>query len=303
MVRKRRSPKNLIGSILVLLILAVYFFANPADTQDSGEGGDIPTLSAESPDEIQGDLLVSFIDVGQADSILVEQGEQTLLIDCGTKDAGEQVLQYLEARSVEALDYLVLTHPHEDHIGGAVAVLDAVPVTQAYMPNKPHTTATYGNTLQKLAEKQVAVTAAQAGDSFYVGEALVEILGPVTIYSDLNDCSVVLRLTYGENSFLFTGDAEAAAEEDILKKGSKLAADLLKVGHHGSETSSSQAFLDAVSPKIAVISCGEDNEYGHPHADTLNRLQALGVTVFRTDQKGTIQAVSDGKEITMYMGK
>ncbi|MDO4732905.1 MAG: ComEC/Rec2 family competence protein [Bacillota bacterium] len=302
MVRKKRDFKNILGILLALAILLFYYFSNPSDTHDSGQGGNIPTFSEENFSAVQGDLVVSFIDVGQGDSILVEQGSSTMLIDCGTAQSAEQIIEFLESRSVQSLDHLVLTHPHEDHIGGAVAVVERFPVVQVHMPNKPHTTATYGNTLETLAAQNIAISAAQAGGSFQLGEALVEILGPVEIYSDLNNCSVVLRLSYGENSFLFTGDAEIQAEEDILRKRGKLKADLLKVSHHGSNTSSSQAFLDTVLPRIAVISCSADNEYGHPHPETIKKLQDMGTSIFRTDLQGTILAVSDGKEIKIFTG-
>lgn len=284
------SKKKLSTLLLALLILAAYAFLSPEDAQ-------------QPPTPVSGELQVSFIDVGQGDSILVELGEEAMLIDCGTRSAGDDVLAYLAEEQVTALDHLVLTHPHEDHIGGAVDVLDNIPVGQVLMPEKTHTSATYGNTLDASARQGSAVTLAEPGSSFSLGDAVVEVLAPVQDYDDLNNCSVVLRLRYGETSFLFTGDAEAPAEADILNSGADVDADVLKLGHHGSDTSTAQDFLDAVSPEIAIASCGLDNEYGHPGSSTVEKLAASDIPLYRTDLQGTIQVTSDGENIRIYTEK
>ena len=300
MVRRRRSGKGVAGLILCFAVIAVFYILHPVETKDNSPGGNVPTSAVEALSDLDGDLVVSFIDVGQGDSILLEQGEETMLIDCGPASSQGQLLDYLSERELDTIDYLVLTHPHEDHIGGAVAILESYPVEAVYMPDKTHTTSTYGDTLDAIRNQQLTVTTAQAGDRFSLGDATVEIVGPVSISNDLNNCSIVLRLAYEDVAFLFTGDAEAQEEADILNNGLDVQADVLKVGHHGSSSSTYQDFLEAVDPEIAVISCGEGNDYGHPHQETLDILYSSHISTFRTDEQGTILAISDGQTVTIY---
>ena len=258
----------------------------------------------QAPTPTEGELAVHFLDVGQADAILVVDGDKTLMIDTGDWPNGEDkefMLSYISNLGIETIDYLVLTHPDADHIGGAPEVISAFRVENCIMPSITKETSVFERTLDALEENEVNVLLPIAGDEYVLKNAAFRILGPLKDdYSDTNDHSVVLRLQYGQRSILFAGDAEKASEEDMMELygGSQsLKADVLKVGHHGSGTSSSQAFLSLVDPDYAVISCGFDNKYGHPHAQTLTRLNAMGISLYRTDTDGTVVLLTDGETL------
>lgn len=254
------------------------------------------------PQDTGGKLRVHFLNVGQGDAILVQlPGGQNLLIDAGTNEAGPTVIKDLKQYGVVQLDYVIGTHPHEDHTGGLEQVIAAFPVGKIYLPRVTNNTASYRDLLLAIKNKGLKVTEARAGISLPLGEAVqATFISPAkSSYEDLNDYSAVLHLTFGRTAFLFTGDAGTTAEQEMLAAHQPLKADVLKVAHHGSRTATSTAFLKAVSPRYAVISAGQGNDYGHPHAQTLQRLQKAGVKIYRTDQEGTITAVSDGQEITM----
>jgi len=259
---------------------------------------DTDSPQAEIPD---GEIEVHFIDVGQGDVELIMTSDgKTVLIDSGTPESRTVLTGYLTDHGVKKIDYFVLTHPHADHIGGAAAVLDAFDVVNVIMTDAPTTTSTYKKVLQKIDEKDCGVIFAEAGKEYSLGEAKITILGPVSDYSDdLNNTSIVLRLTYGRTAFMFTGDAEKKAEQDMLTKfpASYFRADVLKLGHHGSSTSTSDGWFFAVSPEYAVISCGRNNDYGHPHREILSLLKKNGTTYFRTDTDGSIVMSSDGESV------
>lgn len=276
----------------------------------SGEKTGAPVSAAQGDTggggSASGTLEVYFFDVGQGDSELIRlPGGENILIDAGTSSTEDELVGELRSLGAETLDLVVATHPHADHIGGMAAVIDAFDVRQVVMPriseSDTPTTKTYENLLQSIADKGLTIMPAEPGDELLSsGGAVLTVLAPNgEDYGDLNNYSVVLRLTYGEDSFLFTGDAEEASEEEMLSLDWPLTATVLKCGHHGSETSTSPAFLDAVSPQYAVISCGVDNDYGHPDAVTLEKLEAAGAEVFRTDLQGTILASTDGSGVTM----
>lgn len=256
--------------------------------------------SLQQPAQASGTLKVHFLDVGQADSILVQFPScQNLLIDGGNNDDGAAVVSYLRQQGVERLDHVVGTRPHEDHIGGLGVVLRSFPVGKVYLPRATTTTSTFEDLLLAIKEKGLKVTQAQAGVKLDVAGAEAVMLAPnAASYEDLNNYSAVLKVTFGSTSFLFTGDAEAESESQMLAKGYNLKSDVLKVGHHGSASSTTPAFLRAVAPKYAVISVSKDNPYGHPSPDTLAKLASAGVQVYRTDLQGTIVATSDGKKVT-----
>lgn len=276
----------------------------------SGEKTGAPVSAAQGETggggSASGTLEVYFFDVGQGDSELIRlPGGENILIDAGTSSTEDELVGELRSLGAETLDLVVATHPHADHIGGMAAVIDAFDVRQVVMPriseSDTPTTKTYENLLQSIADKGLTITPAEPGDELLSsGGAVLTVLAPNgEDYGDLNNYSVVLRLTYGEDSFLFTGDAEEASEEEMRSLNWPLTATVLKCGHHGSETSTSPAFLDAVSPQYAVISCGVDNDYGHPDAVTLEKLEAAGAEVFRTDLQGSILASTDGSGVTM----
>ena len=249
-----------------------------------------------------GKLKIHFIDVGQADSILLQiPGGKNILVDAGNNNDGSLVTDYLEKLGIKKIDFLVGTHPHEDHIGGMDNVIKAFEIGKVFMPNKTTTTKTFEDVLLALKAKNLKITTAKAGVSLLEQDNLkINFIAPnETKYEELNNWSAVLRVQYGDTSFLLTGDAEQLSEKEMLAAGANLKADVLKVGHHGSSSSTSQKFFNAVAPKYAVISVGKDNDYGHPHKATLTRLSKAGIKVYRTDLNGTVVFTSDGKNITV----
>lgn len=241
---------------------------------------------------------VHFIDVGQGDATLIKCEDDAMLIDTGEASEEETLKDYLHNQGIEKLDYLVLTHPDSDHIGGAAAVIEEFAIDTVFLSDFEKDNQTYRSLIQALDNQQLARSTPEVGSSFMIGSVRVTVLAPNREYADPNNASVALKVENGNNSFLFTGDAEEEAEADILANGLSVKADVYKAGHHGSRTASSAAFLDAVAPAFAVISCGEDNSYGHPHAEPMNAFRARGMKVYRTDEQGSIIAFSDGSEIT-----
>lgn len=246
-----------------------------------------------------GELKIHFINVGQADSIFIQQGNNSMLIDAGNNADSNTVKSYLDNQGITSLNYVIGTHPHEDHIGGMDYIINCLKVGKIYLPKTTANTATFRDVASAIKNKGMQATAPVPGDSFKLGNATCTILAPNNSnYKDLNDWSIVLKVTFGKTSFLFDGDAEAVSEMEMVKKGFDLKADVLKVGHHGSNSSTCANFLEKVKPKYAVISVGKGNSYGHPGSSTMSRLQSNGVQVFRTDENGTIIATSDGKNIS-----
>ncbi|AQS59990.1 ComEC/Rec2 family competence protein [Desulforamulus ferrireducens] len=257
-----------------------------------------------TPVEPGDNLRVHFIDVGQADAILVQSQQASLLIDAGNNEDGQLVTKYLRQQGIERLDVVMGTHPHEDHIGGLDTVIKQFDVAKVYLPKVNHNTKSYQDVLLAIKDKNLKVTAAAGGQEFNLGAARVEILAPNSNkYQVLNDYSIVCKITYGQNSFLLTGDAEELSEQEMLKKGYNLKADVLKVGHHGSYSSTSEDFLKAVAPEMAVISVAKENDYGHPHKEIMQRLADHRVKVYLTSQVGTIVMTSDGREIVVQTEK
>jgi len=241
---------------------------------------------------------VHYIDVGQGDSALVLCDGQSMLIDGGEASESSKIYSYLKSNGIAHLDYMVATHAHSDHIGGLSGALNYATVGTAFCPVTEYDSKTFSSLLKYLDAQGVEITVPTAGDTFALGSAVVQILGPQKAYDDPNDTSIVLRVVYGDTSFLFTGDAERTAEADILEAGYDLSSTVLKVGHHGSDTSTSYPFLREIMPEYAVIQVGKDNSYGHPTEDTLSRLRDADVKVYRNDLQGTIICTSDGKEVS-----
>lgn len=246
-----------------------------------------------------GQMQVHFIDVGQGDATLIACDSHYMLIDAGNNDKGTTVQSYLMSQGVEKLDYVIGTHPDADHIGGLDVVIYKFDCDTIIMPDVANDTRTYDDVVQAMKSKGYQTTYPVVGETYTLGGATFTIVAPNADYgNDMNDWSVGVLVQNGNNRFLFTGDAEEKAEEDILNNGIDISADVYAAAHHGSKTATSQAFLDKVSPTYVVISAGEGNKYGHPHAEVLNRLRAAGISVFRTDEQGTIVATSDGNDIT-----
>ncbi|MHB1394748.1 MAG: ComEC/Rec2 family competence protein [Clostridia bacterium] len=246
-------------------------------------------------------LKVHFIDVGQADAILIQGLEgENIVIDAGNNNDSEAVVKYIKNQGVKELKAVIGTHPHEDHIGGLDAVIKSFKVDKVYLPKAVHTSDTFRDVLNAVSDKGIKVTTAVKGVSILLSGMTAEFIGPVgSEYDNLNNHSAVLRLTYGETSFLFQGDAEEESEQDILESdmSGKLKTDVLKVGHHGSSSSTTPEYLAKVNPKYAVIMVGKGNDYGHPHKETMGLLKSKGIGIYRTDEQGTIVAESDGKSI------
>lgn len=247
---------------------------------------------------------VHFIDVGQADCILIISGSSTMLVDGGNNADAKLVVNYLEKQGITKLDYVIGTHPHEDHIGGIDAVIDNFDIGKVIMPKVQSNTKTFEDVLTAIADKGLKITTPVSGTEYSVGDAKFTILAPNSgKYSDTNDYSVVIKLEFGSTSFLLTGDAGFDSEDEMITMGYDLQSTVLKVGHHGSKTSTSSGFLQAVRPQYAVICVGKDNSYGHPTDEALSRLKVAGAEAYRTDEKGTIVITSDGTTLTFNFEK
>ena len=263
------------------------------------------TNSGGAVQKPEGSLAVTYVDVGQGDCELIQTpGGKVMLIDAGEASEADKVDAALQERGIDHIDVLVGTHPHTDHIGGLRHIIENYSVGEMYMPNSASSTKTFEKLLDAIDSANIPLHEAKSGVSISLGsDVTCDVLGPIEQYSDLNDTSAVIMLSFGDTRFLFTGDAEKTAESDLLSKyGRNLSCDVLKVGHHGSSTSTSAEFLQAVNPSSAVISCAEGNDYGHPHAETLKKLKDSGISVYRTDISGSITAVSDGSSVTISDG-
>ncbi|MBQ9552714.1 MAG: MBL fold metallo-hydrolase [Clostridia bacterium] len=240
----------------------------------------------------EADFSVHFIDVGQGDCELILDHGKVMLIDAGEADEAYTVIDYLRRRKIETIDYVVATHPHSDHVGGLPRVMESFEIKNVILPqlseiNTP-TAPTYERLLTAVKESGAKVIAAKPLAEYTLGESKFTVLAPMTQDEELNNMSVVLRLTYQNRSFLFMGDAETAVEEQILEKQFDVSCDVLKLGHHGSSSSNSAAFVSAAAPQYAVAECGENNKYGHPHRETVALCRSLGVELLRTDKNGSI---------------
>ncbi len=280
-------------------ICAVLYRAYPDG--DSAVTGTTATVTPET--SLGAQMTVTYLNVGQGDSAFIQlPNGQTMLIDSGSEEYGNTVLGFIRDKGYTKIDYLIATHPHEDHIGGMATVINGLEVGRIYIPLAENNTRTYENLLETIVNRNVETFEAKAGTRIVdsSGVLLAYFLAPNGgAYDELNNYSAVVKLEYGDTSFLFMGDAEAEAEDDLMNSmGSLLSADVLKVGHHGSDTSSQLDFLNTVDPTYAVISCGADNQYGHPSETTIENLASLGTRIYRTDTDGNIPFISNGTSVT-----
>ena len=312
MGRRKKSSKNqkIVASIFGVIFLAIITLLGiNQDTlnsftkieEETSNNITAESMATSTSSEVTGNLTVDFIDVGQADSILIINNNEFMLIDAGNNEDGEDVVKYLENKGIKKLNYVVGTHPHEDHIGGLDDVINSdIQIENILMPKITTTTKTFEDVLDAIENKGLTVEAPSKGYEFKIGEANCKVMTDSIIDKDnLNISSIVIRLTFGNNSFLFMGDSEEENEKTI----SWPKTDVLKVGHHGSNTSSSKKFLNEVSPKYAVIMAGEGNSYGLPKDEIVKRIESLGTTIYRTDKNGTIEMISDGNEIKITTEK
>ena len=312
MGRRKKSSKNqkIVASIFGVIFLAIITLLGiNQDTlnsftkieEETSNNITAESMATSTSSEVTGNLTVDFIDVGQADSILITNNNESMLIDAGNNEDGEDIVKYLENKGIKKLNYVVGTHPHEDHIGGLDDVINSdIQIENILMPKITTTTKTFEDVLDAIENKGLTVEAPSKGYEFKIGEANCKVMTDSIIDKDnLNLSSIVIRLTFGNNSFLFMGDSEEENEKTI----SWPKTDVLKVGHHGSNTSSSEKFLNEVSPKYAVIMAGEGNSYGLPKDEIVKRIESLGTTIYRTDKNGTIEMISDGNEIKITTEK
>ena len=298
--KKKNSIAYAITAIIVIVVILLFgnklsmdnietMFSNISENVVAQESPDINTNVVEGQD-----VVVKFFDVGQADSILVQRAGVNMLIDAGTNNMGNTVVQNLKDLGITKIDYLVGTHPHEDHIGGMDDVINNFEIGTIYMPKVQTNTKTFEDVLDAISNKGLTITTPEVGYVFEVGNTKCEVMcagtGTTEENSNLNLSSIVIRMVYGEESFLFMGDAEEKNESSRQWPQTTV----LKVGHHGSDTSSSESFLNQVKPEISVISVGINNTYGHPKKTTLDKLNALETSIYRTDQNGTITITCDG---------
>lgn len=283
--------------IFILQMLTGCNVSNIIDVTPVDQTQEIPAVTHTGSD-----LQVYYIDVGQADcSLTILPNNKTMLIDAGNNEDGQMLVNTFKSMGITKIDYLIGTHPHEDHIGGLDNIIKNFDIGEIYMPEKSSDSMTFEDVVNAIYSKQLKITKPVPGTNIYQDEnTTIKILAPISdAGNDLNNHSIVIRMDYINNSFLFTGDAETKVENEILSKGYNVDVDVLKVGHHGSDTSSSTNFLKKVTPKYAIIQVGENNEYGHPHNETINKLKNFGATIYRNDLNGTIKVTSNGKTITV----
>ena len=303
-----------IGIIFTVLLFAEDVPKSPSDFLEDfintidqllygGPTSPDPTLPGK------GEAKVYILDVGQGESILIATSEKTMLIDAGENDKGDEILDFIEKLGLDHIDYMLATHPHSDHIGGMDTVLNSIPVGEVLFGDVPDsmipTTKTYSDVLEALESNNVPLSLTKAGDSYDLGSgAVITILGPLTQEVEkLNNTSVVCRLDFGETSFLFNGDQEKEMEALLVENQAALNCDMMTMGHHGSSTSSTPMYLDAVDPQYAAISCGRGNIHGHPHQKILDILEDYGVEYYRTDLSGNITFSTNGHKITVHPQK
>lgn len=257
-------------------------------------------VETNQPDEIKPNIVTSnlnvyFINVGQADCILIQNNDENMLIDAGNNEDGEKLVKYFKSIGITKFKYVVGTHPHEDHIGGLDDIINEFEIEEVLLPDAYTTTKTFEEVLDAIESKNLEFTVPEINSNIDLGEAKIKVIYTESNPDDLNDASIVLRLDFGENSFLFTGDSTTRVEKQILDK--EINVDVYKVAHHGSSYSNSKTFLERVNPTYGIISCEKDNSYGHPHKEVIERLNNQKVIIYKTYEEGTIIVSSDGKNI------
>ena len=306
MTKRKNSKKTNSSIIAIIIILLSFVYGVFSEEINTSFGLPINNISSnveknktsKSPNiDPQNELDVYFLDVGQADSILIKSKDEYMLIDGGNNNDGPLLVNYFKSLGIENFKYIVGTHPHEDHIGGLDDIIDNFNVNTIYIPDAITTTKTFEDLLDSIERKNLTYNVPKIDSTFYLGEAKFKVIYTSTNTSDLNNTSIVLKMTYGNKSFLFTGDATSKTEKIIENKDIK--ADILKVGHHGSKYSSTDNFLEKVDPKYAIISVGKNNIYNHPEKTTLSKFEEKNIIVYRTDEDGTILAKSDGTNLNL----
>lgn len=291
--RKKRLSKAIVT--IVILLIAAMVTANQVGESDPSNTGTQPNgqTSSSEVQKPQGELKLTMIDCGQADSFLLEQDGKTCLVDCGTRSTGKDVVQYLKDQGITKIDYLFGTHPHDDHMGGMYDVITNFEIGKVILPEVKDgevTTNWYLKLMKELKTGEYNLEYSRVGEIYHLGDATIRIIGPIweVKNGNLNNYSIVLKVSFGEMDVIMTGDAEKEVEEAIVNSGIDLDAEILKVGHHGSDTSTSEEFLDAISPDYALISAKLGNKYNHPIKETMDKLKEREIPVYRTDENGTV---------------
>lgn len=294
----KKKKIGILGIILIILVSIIetynidleslynYFTSDDHQVEElDNELVNVKTLNTK--------IKVYFLDVGQADCVLIQNENENMLIDAGNNEDGKKIVSYLKNLGINDFKYVVGTHPHEDHIGGLDNIIKDFNIGKVLLPDAYTTTATFEDVLIALEDKNLNFEVPKIGQTFSLGEARIEVIYTESNPEDLNDASIVLRVDFGKNSFLFSGDATSRIEKKILDKN--IDVDIYKVAHHGSSYSNSELFLSKVSPSIGIISAGQNNSYNHPHTEVVKRLEKMNVKLYRTDKAGTILVTSDGK--------
>lgn len=307
-MKQKKSNNNKLVSIIVAVFLFIAFIIGGPDLVDkilnSVSTSEVVTIADNNNPKLSNELRVHYIDVGQGDSILIQNENAAILIDGGTRQSANELVKYIKSQGVNTLNYVIATHPHEDHIGGLDDAINNFEVEHVMMPKKSASTKVFSDLASAIKSKNLKAEAPEVGKSIKLADMKLTTLAPINDnYEEVNDFSIVLKLDYKNTSFLFTGDSEKIAEADILSTNANLKSDVLKVGHHGSSTSTSELFLNKVNPKYAILSLGKDNTYGHPHKETLEALNKNNSIVYRTDRNGTITAISNGNNISFQVQK
>ena len=290
---KKRNKKFIRHLIIVLLVLGYYYYSDNIDKESYSKKEDTNKIQ-----EVSTNLSIHYIDVGQADSILITNNDHSMLIDAGNNEDGPLLVNYIKEKlNISKLDYVVGTHPHEDHIGGLDDIINNLEVKEVYLPEAMTTTKTFEGVLDAIVNKNLEITVPTIGEKFNLGEAKLEVIYTGTGEKDLNEASIILKMNFGKHAYLFTGDTTEEVEKTILDKDINI--DVLKVAHHGSKYSSCTNFLNIATPEYAIISAGEGNSYGHPEQETLNRLKKYTNKIYITKDLGTIVLTSDGTSINI----
>lgn len=280
---KKKDLKYYVIAVVIVFVLSLFGGANDK------ENDSIPYSKQ---------LEVHFLDVGQGLCIIASLGDDILIFDGGDSDTSSFVVSYLKDLGVTEIDYMISSHYDSDHVSGLIGCLNAFDVKNVIGSDYDHDTKIYDSFMNAVEEEELEMQYPKAGEIYTFGEAEFTILAPAEIGNDSNANSVAIKLVYGDNSFIFTGDANISSEKEMVKSGIDLECDVLSLGHHGSSTSSSSLFLEKTVPEYAVISCGVNNGYGHPHVEVVEMLEAMEIELFRSDVQGTVIAIADGKEIT-----
>lgn len=291
---KSKKINKLFNKIIILLIISIIGIYGKNYIQESYSYKEEPKINNVTDNSL---LTIHYLNVGQADSILINNNDYTMLIDAGNNSDGENIVEYIKTQNIKDIDILVGTHPHEDHIGGLDNIINNFDIGSIYMPDATTNTKTFEDVLDAIENKEYSITIPEIDEEFNLGKMNFKVLYTGTDESDLNNTSIVLKMTFGNTSYLFTGDATDVTEEKIINKDIKV--DVLKVGHHGSSYSTTDEFLSKVNPTYAIISVGKNNKYNHPADETLEKLNNKNITTYRTDIDGTIKLTSDGNNINI----